>query len=70
MDEEKKVVRYGDLKPGEAFRWVNGHGELRLKIEGGNIDPRTGTKWGDEMDIDKQVIPVKAKILWCREDGE
>ena len=74
LDEERKTVKYGDLEAGTFFitpqtDW------LRIKTISGHIsftfNGKDGAKevdhgWGDE----DEVIPVKAKILWCREDGE
>ena len=71
LDEERKVVRYGDLEVNDCFITSADGAALRMKLPEGHLYQHSNgyflpiSAWH----ADKEVIPVKAKILWCREDG-
>lgn len=70
LDEERKVVKYKDLKDRDAFIMAGSRDQcLRIKTPGGHVWFGGISVGTDVFFHDQEVIPVKAKILWCYEGG-
>jgi len=76
IEDEKKVVRYGDLEPRMCFvPACNPHREVPyMKTHKGNLDLRDASHVLDNhpyvFGADVEVIPVDAKLIWAHRGGE
>ena len=70
LDEVSKYVIYEDLEPGVMFYFPSNNPQIRIKLSRGYANTASFVYYTDGEAISDKVIPVKAKILWCHEDGE